>query len=70
MDIARGFLALLVAITVMSQSSKLPELDQVGSIQDLQTNWFLYLVLVVTALLLGCAEVLRDNSAQTLLHLS
>jgi len=67
MDITRGFLALLVAITVMSQAGNLPELNEVGSIKDLQTNWFLYLVLVVTALLFGCAEVLRDNSAQTLL---
>ncbi len=34
---------------------------------DLATNWFLYTVLIVTALLFGCAEVLRDNSAQTFL---
>lgn len=67
MDITRGFLALLVAITVTSQQSSLPDLNEVGKLSDLSTNWLLYLVLVVTALLFGCAEVLRDNSAQTLL---
>jgi MFS family permease len=67
MDIARGLLALLVAIAVTTQASSLPELNEVSSIQDLKTNWFLYTVLIVTALLFGCAEVLRDNSAQTLL---
>ena len=67
MDIARGFLALAVAITVTSQKDTLPSLNEVGSIIDLQTNWLLYSILVITALLFGCAEVLRDNSAQTLL---
>jgi len=67
MDIARGVLALAVAITVTSQKDTLPSLNEVGSITDLQTNWLLYSVLVITALLFGCAEVLRDNSAQTLL---
>ena len=67
MDIARGVLALAVAITVTSQKDTLPSLNEVGSITDLQTNWLLYSILVITALLFGCAEVLRDNSAQTLL---
>lgn len=67
MDISRGILALLVAIAVTLEASSLPNLDQVGSGIELQTNWFLYSVLIVTALLFGCAEVLRDNAAQTLL---
>jgi MFS family permease len=67
MDVSRGILALAVAIAVMSQSSKLPSLDEVATNTAGQTQWFLYVVLVVTALLFGCAEVLRDNSAQTLL---
>lgn len=67
MDIARGILALTVAITVTTQANKLPDLDQVGTITSLETNWPLYITLIVTALLFGCAEVLRDNSAQTLL---
>ena len=67
MDIARGFLALAVAISVTTQASSLPDLNEVGKVTALETNWFLYLVLIITALLFGCAEVLRDNSAQTLL---
>ncbi len=67
MDIARGFLALAVAISVTTQASSLPDLNEVGKVAALETNWFLYFVLIITALLFGCAEVLRDNSAQTLL---
>lgn len=67
MDFFRGILALLVALSVTLEASKLPDLDAVGGATYIQTNWFLYIVLVVTALLFGCAEVLRDNSAQTLL---
>ena len=67
MDIARGSLALLVAIVVTLESESLPKLNEVASLTDLETNWTLYLVLVITALLFGFAEVLRDNSAQTLL---
>jgi len=67
MDIARGGLALLVAIVVTLEAKSLPELDEVASLTALETNWTLYIVLIVTALLFGFAEVLRDNSAQTLL---
>ena len=67
MDIARGSLALLVAIVVTLESESLPKLNEVASLTDIETNWTLYLVLVITALLFGFAEVLRDNSAQTLL---
>ena len=67
MDFARGSLALLVAIVVTLESESLPKLNEVASLTDIETNWTLYLVLVITALLFGFAEVLRDNSAQTLL---
>ena len=67
MDITRAALAFLVAIAVTAQAGNLPALDSVATSVNLQTNWFLYTVLVVTALLFGCAEVLRDNSAQTFL---
>jgi MFS family permease len=67
MDFFRGILALAVALSVTLEASKLPDLNTVGKATYIQTNWFLYIVLVVTALLFGCAEVLRDNSAQTLL---
>lgn len=67
MDIFRGTLALAVAISVTLETSNLPELNDVARATDIETNWFLYSVLIVTALLFGAAEVLRDNSAQTLL---
>jgi len=67
MDITRALLALIVAIAVTVESNNLPSLNTVGSGVNLETNWFLYTVLIVTALLFGCAEVLRDNSAQTFL---
>ena len=67
MDVLRGILALSVAISVTLQAAQLPDLDAVGRATDIETNWHLYAVLVITALLFGCAEVLRDNSAQTLL---
>jgi len=67
MDITRAALAFLVAIAVTAQAGNLPALDSIATSVNLQTNWFLYTVLVVTALLFGCAEVLRDNSAQTFL---
>ena len=67
MDITRAALAFLVAIAVTVQAGNLPALDSIATSVNLQTNWFLYTVLVVTALLFGCAEVLRDNSAQTFL---
>lgn len=67
MDITRAALAFLVAIAVTIQADNLPVLDSIANSVNLETNWFLYTVLIVTALLFGCAEVLRDNSAQTLL---
>ena len=67
MDSIRGLLAILVAVAVTISAESIPKLNELAKIEDLNTNWFLYLVLVITALLFGCAEVLRDNSAQTLL---
>jgi hypothetical protein len=67
MDIARGLLAIIVAIAVTIEAKNLPSLDSLGSTVNLETNWFLYFVLLITALLFGFAEVLRDNSAQTFL---
>lgn len=67
MDITRAALALLVAVAVTMQANNLPALNSVANSVNLETNWFLYTVLIVTALLFGCAEVLRDNSAQTFL---
>lgn len=67
MDVFRGALALGVALAVTFEASQLPDLDSIATLTTIQTNWFLYSVLVITALLFGAAEVLRDNSAQTLL---
>ena len=67
MDSFRGLLALVVAVTVSIEASSLVKLDEIARSSNNETNWMLYSVLVITALLFGCAEVLRDNSAQTLL---
>ncbi|MFM8843329.1 MAG: MFS transporter [Actinomycetota bacterium] len=67
MDSFRGVLALFVAVMVTLEAQSLVTLDQVAANLSTETNWTLYLVLVITAILFGCAEVLRDNSAQTLL---
>lgn len=67
MDSFRGLLALFVGVMVTIEANSLSNLNEVVTSASSQTNWLLYLVLIVTALLFGCAEVLRDNSAQTLL---
>jgi MFS family permease len=65
MDGCRCVLTGLVALAVLSQQSDLPAPDEID--QVVHTEWFLYLAVVVATLLLGMAEVLRDNSAQTIL---
>ena len=67
MDATRGFLALIVGVFVTVEASQLGDLNKVAQNANTQTHWLLYLVLLITALLFGCAEVLRDNSAQTFL---
>lgn len=67
MDSARGVLTLIVGTIVLLNNDSLPSLNDLTSITDLETNWPLYITLVITAFLFGLAEVLRDNSAQTLM---
>ena len=67
MDSARGVLTLIVGAIVLLNRDSLPSLNDLSSITDLETNWPLYITLVITAFLFGLAEVLRDNSAQTLM---
>lgn len=67
MDCTRGALAILVAVTVTLEADSLPGFDSISALSSVKTNWTLYFVLLITALLFGAAEVLRDNSAQTLL---
>ena len=67
MDAFRGVLTLVVGAVVLLNQDSLPSLNELTSITDLETHWGLYLTFVATAFLFGMAEVLRDNSAQTLL---
>lgn len=67
MDAIRGVLTLIVGTIVLLNKDSLPSLNDLSSITDLDTNWPLYITLVITAFLFGLAEVLRDNSAQTLM---
>ncbi len=65
MDLLRGTLTAVVAIAVLSEQGTLPAPDQVKDVVG--TRIGLYLVLVLATLLLGCAEVMRDNCGQTLM---
>lgn len=67
MDSFRGLLTLVIAVTVWSERNNLPDLSQVAHHSQVKTNVLLYSVIALAALLFGFAEVLRDNSAQTLL---
>ena len=65
MDVIRGLLTLGVAFAVLGAQGTLPGPDELDNVTGTRTGLFV-LVLVAT-LLLGMAEVLRDNSAQTIL---
>ncbi|MCE9623601.1 MAG: MFS transporter [Actinomycetia bacterium] len=65
MDTLRGMLTAIVAISVLSEQGTLPAPDEVKDIVG--TRIGLYLVLLLATLLLGCAEVMRDNCGQTLM---
>lgn len=67
MDLFRGILTVIVGAIVLLNRDSLPSLNQLSSITDMETNWVLYLTLILTSFLFGLAEVLRDNSAQTLM---
>ncbi len=65
MDVIRGLITVAVSVAVLGWGGHLPKPDQLTSVTGTRVG--LYLVLTLAALLLGCAEVLRDNSAQTIL---
>ena len=65
MDLVRGAVTAVVAVGVLAGSGALPDPSEVTDTQS--TTVGLYLLVPVATLLLGCAEVLRDNAAQTLL---
>jgi MFS family permease len=67
MDICRGLLTIVVGTFVYLERDTLPALNELASITDLKTNYTLYSVILITAFLFGLAEVLRDNTAQTLM---
>ncbi len=61
----RAVLTLFVAVAVLLAGRDLPGPDEVQ--QVMRTDALLYVVVLVATLLLGVAEVLYDNSAQTFL---
>ena len=63
----RGVLTVFVGTVVFLNRSTFPSLNELTKMSDLKTNWPIYITLLVTAFLFGLAEVLRDNSAQTLM---
>ncbi len=65
MDVVRGVATLVVAVAVLSQQGVLPGPDEVETVVG--TNVALYVAVLVATFCLGMAEVLRDNSAQTIL---
>lgn len=66
MDLIRGMITVAIGLLVLIQQGQLVELNELVSV-EIETNYFLYLVLLIATFLAGCAEVLRDNSAQTVL---
>ena len=67
MDFMRGLLTVFVGLVVFFNKDSFPALDELTTITNLETNWAIYFTLLITAFLFGLAEVLRDNSAQTLM---
>lgn len=66
MDLLRGVFTLGIGIMVLLQQTNLPGLNELANTQ-ISTNYFLYFVILLATFATGCAEVLRDNSAQTVL---
>ncbi len=62
-DLVRFGPTLVVALAVLGRQSSLPGADELASVTGTSTG--LYIVLLVATLLLGTAEVLRDNCGQT-----
>lgn len=65
MDFLRGLLTVAVALAVLSKQGSLPTPDEVREVVGTRVG--LYVVLLIATLLLGCAEVLRDNCGQTIM---
>ncbi|MEJ7800351.1 MAG: MFS transporter [Ilumatobacter sp.] len=65
MDVLRGALTLVVAFGVLGAQGSLPGPDEVETVVGTRAG--LYLLIVSATLLLGMAEVLRDNANQTIM---
>lgn len=65
MDTCRFGITAIVGITVLGTQGSLPAPDELESVTGTRAG--LYVLVLVATLLLGCCEVLRDNSAQTIL---
>jgi len=65
MDALRFAFTLLIAFSVLAEQGSLPAPDQVRNVVGTRTG--LYLMLLLATLLLGSAEVLRDNCGQTIM---
>ena len=64
-DTLRAGLTVVVALVVLAARGSLPGVDQLDSVHT--TRPAIYLILLVATLLLGMAEVLRDNCGQTIM---
>jgi MFS family permease len=67
MDTIRTVITGMVALFVLARAGVLPAPDAIESGLEIATEPVMYTVLLLAALLMGFAEVLRDNSAQTIL---
>ncbi|MFH1105442.1 MAG: MFS transporter [Actinomycetota bacterium] len=67
MDVIRAVLTAVIAFAVLSAADTLPSPEALATGAAVATHYGVYLVLLSSALLMGMAEVLRDNSAQTFL---
>jgi MFS family permease len=65
MDVIRFVITIGVALAVLGAQNTLPGPDELDLVTG--TRFGLYAIVLVATLLLGMAEVLRDNSAQTIL---
>jgi MFS family permease len=64
-DLVRAVLTTVVAVVVLLASGSLPGVDELDTVTGTRTGF--YVMLLVATLLLGLAEVLRDNCGQTLM---
>ena len=65
MDVVRAAVITAVAVAVLAAGDVLPTPAEITSGVADDGNLSLYFVLVAAAMLMGMAEVLRDNAAQT-----